>query len=135
MPVDTSKYPSNWKQISAAIRERDGHRCKWCGVPNGERGARDQHDQWHEESAIHNLNSSIGESLFGEFPKVIKIVLTVAHIDHDTTNNSEDNLAALCQRCHLRHDAKQHAANAKRTRDKKRRAALRETGQLDLFEI
>jgi 5-methylcytosine-specific restriction endonuclease McrA len=29
-------------------------------------------------------------------------VLTVHHIDGDPQNNAEDNLIALCQRCHLR---------------------------------
>jgi len=27
--------------------------------------------------------------------------LTVHHLDMDTTNNDDDNLVALCQRCHL----------------------------------
>lgn len=34
------------------------------------------------------------------------IVLTVAHLDHDPSNCAEDNLKALCQRCHNRYDAK-----------------------------
>ena len=29
-------------------------------------------------------------------------ILTVDHIDHDPANCSPENLAALCQRCHLR---------------------------------
>lgn len=33
-----------------------------------------------------------------------KIILTVAHLARDRTNNTPDNLAALCQRCHLNHD-------------------------------
>lgn len=36
-----------------------------------------------------------------------------AHLDHDHTNNRFSNLAALCQKCHLTHDAKQHQANRK----------------------
>ena len=42
-----------------------------------------------------------------------EIILTVAHLDHDKTNNRFSNLKALCQRCHLRHDLDQHANNRK----------------------
>jgi hypothetical protein len=48
--------------------------------------------------------------------RFIKVVLTVAHVDHDPTNNDESNLSAWCQLHHLRHDATQHAATRKRTR-------------------
>ena len=41
-----------------------------------------------------------------QFLKIIKIVLTIAHLDHDETNwdVKDERLAALCQRCHLRYD-------------------------------
>ena len=44
-----------------------------------------------------------------------KIVLTIAHLDHDEENwnISYDRLAALCQRCHLRYDAKEKARRRK----------------------
>jgi hypothetical protein len=54
----------------------------------------------------------------GEWATVI--VLTIAHLDHDTTNNADSNLLALCQRCHLSYDAKHHATNSRRTRDAKK---------------
>jgi hypothetical protein len=57
----------------------------------------------------------------------VKIVLTIAHVDHDETNNADENLRAWCQLHHLRHDAQQHAENARKTREAK-------TGQLALFE-
>ena len=34
MPIDYKKYHPDWKQIAASIRERDAHSCKFCGVPN-----------------------------------------------------------------------------------------------------
>lgn len=133
MPMDRSKYPPDWKQISLRIRERDGWRCKWCGVANKAYGARDHHGEWHDEDSIHHLNSDVGYALFGDdFPEMFRIVLTVAHIDHDPSNNTDDNLAALCQKCHLNHDRAQHMANAAQARQAKRRAAVLATGQGEL---
>ncbi|WP_148041392.1 HNH endonuclease family protein [Rufibacter immobilis] len=38
--------------------------------------------------------------------RYMKVILTVAHLDHDPTNNEDWNLKALCQLCHNRHDRK-----------------------------
>ena len=49
--------------------------------------------------------------------KAIIIVLTIAHLDHDTKNNNDSNLAALCQKCHLTYDSEFHAHNSRSSRD------------------
>jgi len=54
------------------------------------------------------------------------IVLTIAHLNHDTTDNRDENLSALCQRCHLSHDKYLHATNARETRRKKQLAVQQE---------
>jgi hypothetical protein len=36
------------------------------------------------------------------------VVLACAHLDHDPANSDPGNLAALCQRCHMIHDAAEH---------------------------
>jgi hypothetical protein len=70
------------------------------------------------------MKSDEGWSLFGdEFPDMIKIVLTVAH-HPDPMNCAEENLHALCQKCHNRLDAPMRAKNAARTRRKKRIQAM-----------
>ncbi|MEM6427614.1 MAG: hypothetical protein AAF708_00130 [Deinococcota bacterium] len=33
-----------------------------------------------------------------------RVVLTLAHLDHDHTNNNPRNLKVLCRCCHLNHD-------------------------------
>lgn len=120
MPIDYKKYPSNWKtEIRPAILKRANNKCEFCGVENHAVGARDRFGDWHDERKISGMNSDCGEHYFGyPYPKIIKIVLTVAHLDHDCTNNVEDNLKALCQKCHLTYDAKIHAHNARKTRNK-----------------
>jgi hypothetical protein len=53
----------------------------------------------------------------------------VAHLDHNPQNCADENLKALCQRCHLTYDAKHHALNAATTRHKRKL----ESGQLELL--
>lgn len=127
MPCDYSKYPKDWQEIRASILDRAGHCCEECGVANYAIGARDCNDDWHDEDSIHYMNGTEGKILFGEFPRMVKIVLTISHTDHDVQNNNADNLRALCQLCHNRHDAKHRARNAAKTRAMKK-------GQLALFE-
>lgn len=132
MPFHRERYPSDWNAISKRIREeRAGNKCEWCGVQNKAYGARDRDGEFFEYERIGRMSYSEGFARFGDFPKYITIVLTVAHIDHDTTNNDDSNLAALCQRCHLRHDAKHHAQNAARTR---RRKYAERTGQTSFID-
>lgn len=101
MPCDYSKYPKNWKEIRARILEREAHKCKFCSAENY---------SWVQREH-----------------KPVRIILTIAHLNHDINDNRDENLAALCQRCHIRHDVKQHAWNAAQTRNRKR-------GLSDLFE-
>jgi hypothetical protein len=43
-------------------------------------------------------------------------VLTVAHLNHDGMDCRDDNLKAMCQRCHLRYDQELHLRNSYQTR-------------------
>lgn len=101
MPFIRERYPDNWEEISRNRRDAAGQCCEFCGAAN------------HQP---HPVTGS-------------RVVLTVAHLDHDTANNSDDNLRALCQKCHLTYDAKHHAANAAITR----RNRKIEAGQIEMF--
>lgn len=135
MPVkDWSKYPKNWKsEIRPAILERANNCCEECGVKNGIaifRGTIDGEpvfqtadaDLFKEDGTfiMHDSEFALIECTPPD-KKAIKIVLTVAHLDHNTTNNNYDNLKALCQLHHLRHDKNHHAKNSKDTREKKKK--------------
>jgi len=110
MPIDYANYAPNWKtEIRPQILERSLHHCEWCGVRNHafirravENGA--VYRYW--SAGFERFVSGCGMD-YSEFTwkPVIKVVLTIAHLDQDRTNNDPANLAALCQRCHLRHDA------------------------------
>ena len=85
MPINYKQYHPKWKLISKLIRfNRAKNKCEWCSIEN------------------YSINA-----------KGSKVVLTVAHIDHDKQNNKFDNLAALCQKCYLGHDMKHHIYNRK----------------------
>lgn len=116
MPCDYNDYPANWKtHIVPAIRERSGDRCEWCGYRN----------------RAHRYTRHAGST---------RIILTVAHIDHDLSHNDDmdeggpalpleqANLVHLCQRCHLNHDRPKHLE----TRSVNR---VKATGQMDISEL
>lgn len=110
MPCDYANYADNWKtEIRPAILKRAHHHCERCGVRNHafirravENGA--IYRYW--SAGFERFVSGPGAWLDGfTWAEPIRVVLTIAHLDQDRTNNDPANLAALCQRCHLRHDA------------------------------
>lgn len=141
MPIHKSLahlYGHEWKtKTRPRILERDGNRCKFCGKPNHtmiDQATRPGVAMWYllpvvdpitHESTLHLINNK-GEVLSTDAERLplakfapVRVVLTIAHLDHDPTNNADDNLAALCQWCHLHHDTQQH----KETRSKRKDAA------------
>jgi 5-methylcytosine-specific restriction endonuclease McrA len=90
-PENKGRYPKDWKQISYRIRfERAGGLCEVCGAAHGQ---------------PHPLTGST-------------VVLTVAHLDHTPENCADDNLKAMCQKCHNGYDARTRAAGIReRKRD------------------
>lgn len=57
-----------------------------------------------------------GKGIIKDELRIIRIVLTIAHLDHTPENCADDNLRAWCQRCHLAYDAKHHQETAYETR-------------------
>lgn len=85
-----SRYPKDWKKRSRFVRFfRAKGRCEWCGAEN-----------WKP----HPVTGS-------------KVVLTTAHVfDHRPEACSLLNLAALCQLCHNKHDARLRRAGMRERR-------------------
>ena len=125
MPCDYSKYPPNWfSEIVPAIRARSGDRCEGgpytkfdghgarCDAPNGAIIVREPGTggnwRWATEDDTPELCT--------------RIVLTVAHLDHDPENHDVpmDRLAHLCQRCHLRYDLIENQRKRRERRDAER---------------
>ena len=87
-PENKSRYPKNWKEIRQRILKRANNRCEFCGIENN----------------IIKENGS-------------RVVLTIAHLDHTPENCTDDNLRALCQKCHNSYD--RHHRNETRRNSKK----------------
>lgn len=118
MPINYSKYPSNWKrEIVPAILARAGNCCEECGLPNHSTvwavrfNIRNEEGRYVLRSLWFRVEAdAIRETKGEEYRRrVVKVVLTVAHLDHDETNHEVklDRLKALCQACHLRYDARE----------------------------
>ena len=119
MPIDYSRYPPNWKTlIVPAILDRAMNKCESCGVQNGVLvhsvpiRLQVPGNRWHGVRRIWMSNdgdvSRIKKLVSGKIKKV-KVVLTVAHLDHDEENHDVmlDRLRAWCQYCHLGYDAQE----------------------------
>lgn len=109
MPVDYSKYPKDWKQVVQRVRARSGGRCECegeCGLHRTNPGPR----------RCTERNGQPARWAKG------KVVLTVAHLNHDEKDCRLENLKDMCQRCHLRYDIDQHQQNARATRRRKQLA-------------
>lgn len=116
MPIDYSKYPPNWKtEIVPRILERADNKCEKCGLENyvevysvplkiNEGGRYKIKRFWL--TADTDLERMRPYALGGNV-KTVKVVLTIAHLDHDETNHAvtDERLRAWCQYCHLNYDA------------------------------
>lgn len=141
-PENLARYPADWKQIRAAILERAGRRCEHrdvaahrCQAVHGALGYWRMGNVWRLPEGFGHLqrqcwmwehlpdalrHSGVDRPMTiqtAEGPlKIIRIVLTIAHLDHTPENCDPANLAAMCQRHHLAYDHDHHRANAQATR-------------------
>jgi hypothetical protein len=105
---ERERYPKDWRAISARIKKRSGGQCECtgeCGLHRDHPGPR-RCTERHDEPA--------------QWAKGV-VCLTVAHLDHQPENCADDNLKAMCQRCHLRYDRAHHQRNSAVTRRAKKR--------------
>lgn len=128
-------YGADWKkQIRPRILKRDQNRCTNCGKPNHatvrqivDRAARRM--WWFEfdpQTIVIILRDQHGRivGVVDELPPLdsysVRIVLTIAHLNHDPSDMRDENLAALCQWCHLNHELRHHAETRAIRKDQSR---------------
>jgi hypothetical protein len=159
MPMNIKLYPENWKKvISPECRARAGNKCEWCGKPNGQvvkvgtKGIwqNPETGEWWKPATYKVVSGQLTLMEIGmQVPappkpwRNLKVVLTVAHLGvslpdgspGDKTNKMDcrpENLAALCQYCHLLFDVDEHQARARNAGFRGRGAGGKGRGGLDV---
>lgn len=93
MPMDRSRYPSNWPEIALRVKEEAGWICEKCGKQCRRPG---------EPFDTHQRT------------------LTVSHKNHKPEDCRRENLQALCAPCHLAYDAEHHAETRRNNKNQLR---------------
>lgn len=95
MPWNRKDYPDDWEDLRRQVLERAGNCCE--GSPGFYEDCRAANGQPHPVTGS-------------------RVVLTVAHLDHNPQTRDLAKLRAMCQRCHNRYDAKHRASTRRRKR-------------------
>ncbi len=103
-----SKYSHDWDEISLNIRtHRAKNKCEKCSRINGayydtesvnsSAFASDKKVEWMHtaKKILHTSERNLYKKLH-----IIKVILSVHHINQNKLDNSDSNLIAVCQRCH-----------------------------------
>ena len=80
MPIDSRRYPDNWKELALSVKEAAGWKCQCCGKQcyrPGERPENLSRSQWSAD------------------------ILQVHHRNHNPAENQLSNLQCVCAACHL----------------------------------
>ena len=138
-------YRIDWPELSRRVRfGRAGECCERCGRPHG-RAVTHLGDGTWWDADLGRWRDGRGRRVRGLPPPAVlegaqpclhglgpvallpvtRVALASCHLAHDPSRNRPRDLAALCQRCHMLHDAPEH----RRTRWR-RAFASRATGDL-----
>jgi hypothetical protein len=117
-----------WAETRRRILARAGYRCEQCGKRDGSdvqvystgscgqvwRAGQRRNPKW-----ISCLTGKpISLRLFAaERIRTIRVVLTIAHLNHTPGDDRDENLKALCPWCHLHYDSEQHADTRRARKD------------------
>ena len=122
-------YGRHWREVvRRRIIRRARNRCEQCGVPNSRIVVRfggawldTESGKWRDSAG------RLGPLDVAEIERQVHVILTVAHLNHVPGDDRDENLAALCQWCHLHFDQTHHAATRAGRKDQ-RRPLLRQAG-------
>ncbi|MDR6195941.1 hypothetical protein [Siphonobacter sp. SORGH_AS_0500] len=113
MPFDRKKYHPKWSLITRMVRRRAANCCEECRVKNDRfviRGKGKQKGTYRYATGCEIIEfqglrlEGVGYWKAAKQLGMVRVVLTISHLDRDRKNNRFDNLKALCQYCHLNYD-------------------------------
>ncbi len=113
-------YGAAWRETRARILQRAGNKCEQCGVPDRAFVGR-VNGAWFDER--RGWIDHYGHPITGAHrprDRAVWIILTVAHLNHTPGDDRDENLAALCQWCHLNYDKLHHKETRSARKDARR---------------
>ncbi|MGE5569819.1 MAG: hypothetical protein ACM3S5_12345 [Rhodospirillales bacterium] len=124
----------HWQTTRERILKRAGNKCEQCRKPNGKMvftvccgstmyWARVGSSRWRNHRGAVTPVRTILRAIPTRKPRMIRVVLTIAHLDHTPGHDDDNNLRAWCQWCHLHHDQPHHIETRAATRVRKLDAA------------
>lgn len=122
-PEHRGFYPIDWRELSREIRfGRAKGLCEQCGRPHGRIVLHLGDGRWWDSEAQRwrdgrgrTLRTQPAATAVLAAVRATRVYLATAHRNHDTSVNATANLAAWCQRCHILHDAPEHARRRRLT--------------------
>ena len=121
-------YGRDWQRVTRPrILKRAGNRCEQCRKPNGKTVIVLRRGDWlwwrtPRSKRWRNRNGEISLAPLapplGEYR--VRVVLTIAHLNHVSRDDRDDNLKALCQWCHLHYDQLHHKETRSARKDQSR---------------
>lgn len=97
-PENRDRYPADWPVISECVRfGRAQGRCECRGECGRPRHHLDTDGRCRNRHGLPAYRTGS------------RVVLTTAHLNHTPEDTDPDNLRAMCQGCHVHHDAEHHA--------------------------
>jgi len=113
-------YGRKWRtETRPRILGRERDCCKFCGGPNHVTVIRDGGGWWNPATNHWFHPQGLRPEQWTN-RRVVRIVLTVAHLNHICGADRDENLAALCQYCHLNFDKQHHEETRCQHKDERR---------------
>jgi hypothetical protein len=108
-----------WLATRARILARARNKCEQCKAPNRELVGRAENGMWRllDTGAAWHRNNGNVTTFYPAIGREVRIVLTIAHLNHTPGDDRDENLKALCQWCHLNYDARKHKESRSTRKD------------------
>ena len=131
-------YGKEWRKVvRPRIIARARNHCERCGKPNGAHVQTISEAMGPAQNRLYFMwwrrpGHAPGNVWINHAAKVcqsihlppglrsVRVVLTVAHLNHVAGDDRDENLAALCQWCHLVNDLRHHAESREQRKDQGR---------------
>lgn len=110
-------------RLSGTLRKANEHASLWQRVAGVAHAVVLPALRWLPRGSWHDTFGAILRRLPEKTPKsprVLRVVLTVAHLNHTPGDDRDENLAALCQWSHFNHDKEHHKETRQINKDAER---------------